>query len=130
MPDWPNDPHAHPDARPPGFLDQLDLCKTARMTEYTPSKQLQTALEELKKAQALVDERRNAAYAAAANDLKSNPGLTVYAMEDHVPWSAETLRQISRVYDVPRRRKATTGREARPAKRGPRESWIKPPPSE
>lgn len=99
------------------------------MDEYKPSAELTKALQELDRAQKELDDRRTAAYAAAAQDLKDNPELTAYDMAEHVPWSAETLRQISRAYDVPRRRKPATGRDARPAKRGPRESWIKKPAS-
>jgi hypothetical protein len=86
------------------------------MTEYTPSEDLSAALEAMSQAEELMKQRRQALRAAVAADLKANPDVTNDVMAQHVPFTAETVRQIAREYDVPRKRRPTV-RSIKGAKR-------------
>lgn len=86
------------------------------MDAYTPSPELKDALEALAQAERLVDERRTAARAAVAADLKANPDVTNPVIAEHLPWTPETVRGIAREYGVPPKRKPTV-RSIKPKKR-------------
>ncbi|MFJ8852346.1 hypothetical protein [Streptomyces sp. NPDC102437] len=86
------------------------------MTSYTPSSALADALHALEDAEALVKKCRTELRAAVAADMKAHPELTAPAMAKHLPWTEETVRQIAREYDVPRKRRPTV-RSVKPQKR-------------
>lgn len=77
------------------------------MSAYTPSDDLTAALKAMEEAEELLRQRRQAVRAAVAADLKANPDATNDEVAEHLPYTAETVRQIAREYDVPRKRKPT-----------------------
>lgn len=83
---------------------------------YTPSTALTDALRALEEAEELLKTRRAELRAAVAADLKAHPEVTARAMAEHLPWTEETVRQIAREHDVPRKRRPTV-RSAKPQKR-------------
>jgi len=77
------------------------------MSEYTPSEAVTAGLKAVEDAEEALRQRRQELRAAVAADLKANPDATNDDVAEHLPYTAETVRQIAREYDVPRKRKPT-----------------------
>jgi hypothetical protein len=86
------------------------------MSQYTPSDDVKAALQAVKDAEDALKLRRKELRAAVAADLKANPDVTNDVMAEHLPFTSETVRQIAREYDVPRKRNPTV-RSIKGAKR-------------
>jgi hypothetical protein len=72
------------------------------MSTYTPSQNLKDALTAYQEALDLVEQRRNAAYDAIADDMKEH-GVTNAEMAEHLPWTEENVRKIANSRGVPKK---------------------------
>lgn len=88
--------------------------------EYKPSDETRTAIREWMDSVRIEEEKRHAARAAIANDLKADTSLPYRSVAAHplVPWSEATLRLLANEFDIPLRQpnKGWKQDRARPAK--------------
>lgn len=84
------------------LLDKAGCGTLHGMTDYTPTPQLLQAMAEYEAALAAVEEKREAAYAAMAADMKEY-GLGNADMAQHVGMSEEGVRKAVRGRGVPRK---------------------------
>jgi hypothetical protein len=87
------------------------------MTDYTPSADLQKAIDHYEATQKAAEEARDALRLAAAAEMKDHD-VTTKVLAGHLPWSDETLRGIAREHGVPLKRAATV-KSIKPQKRTP-----------
>ncbi|WP_326814030.1 hypothetical protein [Streptomyces sp. NBC_01763] len=73
---------------------------------HEPSQNLTDALEELAKAEALLEEKRQTARKAVADELRAS-GLSHAKIAALTPWTEETVRGIAKEHGVIPKRKPT-----------------------
>lgn len=87
----------------PKRLDKVPIMAA----EYTPSDDLKAEIKAWKELEALHEAGRQRFRKAIAEEMLRDPNATTGRLTRHVDWSEETLRGISREYEVPRKRPPT-----------------------
>ncbi|MGC4947750.1 hypothetical protein ACLQ2N_16335 [Streptomyces sp. DT224] len=76
--------------------------------DYRPSEEMLTAIEEWQAAVKLEEERRKAARAAVAEELRT-ARVSHGAVAPHTPWTEATIHGIAKEYGVPGLRQRGSG---------------------